>query len=406
MLSDDVFVHFFQCVGGLVGVKAFQERGGESSFEKTPFDDGVFVRPLLDHFCFNWIVWEISFLDVCIDRLHPRLLGGFSYRHYYLCVHPITRSLQCLLYKGVVYPRQSGTWQFVYTCPPFCFALMGCAQILRSQSCQSFLWLLPSIFAAAHLSLVFRVLIKIQAIVNPFLLKLLERQGLKLGRVLLSRPHTLSSYWWQRIHIGGITRPPVLMYFWEWFMRTPSLVLEDSSLNTTHIKVGGVNSAWKFVNVCAFNAFFSSNIISNSDSSIDHLVILSVKSGRNKTCFSSWSVLTTIGWAKKYLNNFLETTIRASTTFSIFWYRVSGPAKAFEQKYTGLWLVPISLTRKVLNASSEMAKYIKKVSPAMGLNKTEGCDRMPFSLLSVSSHYGVHSKFASFLRSLRKGKAC
>jgi hypothetical protein len=50
--------------------------------------------------------------------------------------------------------------------------------------------------------------------------------------------------------------------------------------------VGGVNSAKKFVNIYALKVLLALKAISNSDNSMDHLVILSAKSGWKRTCFS------------------------------------------------------------------------------------------------------------------------
>ena len=59
-------------------------------------------------------------------------------------------------------------------------------------------------------------------------------------------------------------------------------------MNIVHFEhgsaMGGVNFARKSKNVCDFSIVLASKVISNAESSIDHLVILSAKSGQNSMC--------------------------------------------------------------------------------------------------------------------------
>jgi len=81
---------------------------------------------------------------------------------------------------------------------------------------------------------------------------------------------------------NSTTNPSVLS---KMIPAPPPLVSKAPYVNTVHLKhgskVNGVNSSRKSANVCAFNSFLSSKVISNSDSSIDHLVVLPFQSFGN-----------------------------------------------------------------------------------------------------------------------------
>jgi len=100
-------------------------------------------------------------------------------------------------------------------------------------------------------------------------------------------------------------------------------------LCTIHL-LGRVNSKSKSAKTCALSAYRYSKVISNSEKSMDHLVILPAKFGLIRDYLSGWSVRTTIRCTKKYLLCFLEAIINSKEIFSIFWYRVLGPSSAFE----------------------------------------------------------------------------
>jgi len=151
----------------------------------------------------------------------------------------------------------------------------------------------------------------------------------------------------------------------------PPLVSKAPYVNTVHLKhgskVNGVNSSRKSANVCAFNSFLSSKVISNSDSSIDHLVVLPFQSFGN----GSIVLLMPLSRSRRGYN----------------WSISPLPGRH--------WFPPLRWLG------------IGRGSPPPWIwTWRGGCDRMILSLLNASSHSNVHSKFSSFLRSLTKGRAC
>lgn len=99
----------------------------------------------------------------------------------------------------------------------------------------------------------------------------------------------------------------------------PPLEFDDPSTNTVHSWVfpssGTAISAMKSVDAWALSAFLDSKVISNSDSSIDHLVILLNRSGRNKIYFMGKFVCILIRWTRKYCLSLPAAIINTSATF-------------------------------------------------------------------------------------------
>ena len=80
-----------------------------------------------------------------------------------------------------------------------------------------------------------------------------------------------------------------------------------------------------------------------------------------------------MGCAWKYGRSFFVATWRANAAYSRWLYPISALAKDLLTKNTGpYFLFSSSLNRAALTETSETAKYMKSVSPAVGLARIGG----------------------------------
>src|SRR3954466_6997098 len=93
-------------------------------------------------------------------------------------------------------------------------------------------------------------------------------------------------------------------------------------------------------------------------------------------------------------------------TFSICWYRTSGPCRALLVKYTGFCPSLVSRIKAALTASFETARQRYRGSLSSGRERTGGLESTCLRCESACSHSSDHSKVASLRSSLKKGRAC
>ncbi|GKD20817.1 hypothetical protein Tco_1222520, partial [Tanacetum coccineum] len=103
---------------------------------------------------------------------------------------------------------------------------------------------------------------------------------------------------------------------------------DDPSMNSVHDSCGvsitdasgGASSSFsmrKSVRIWPFTDVRSRYVILCSPSMTLHFCNFPATLGRDITCLTGWSVMTTMGYAWKYLRNLLEAQTKAKTSFSI-----------------------------------------------------------------------------------------
>lgn len=85
--------------------------------------------------------------------------------------------------------------------------------------------------------------------------------------------------------------------------------------------------------------------------------------GWRSTYFKGRLVWIVIEYARMYLVILRDATTNVKCSFSILWFHIYGSSKAFDMKYTEIWLKSDSLIKTTLTASYEIARYRFKVSP-------------------------------------------
>nr|GEW51558.1 putative nucleotidyltransferase, ribonuclease H [Tanacetum cinerariifolium] len=138
--------------------------------------------------------------------------------------------------------------------------------------------------------------------------------------------------------------------------------LLTSSFFASLFSVSGV-SARKSANICPLIEFFPLNSISSSSNSIAHLATRPDFSGFARIYFMGLSLRTCIRRAWKYLRSFLAAYTRASISFSNSGYFNLASCNFRLTQYTRICFFPLSAINTVLTFSSEVARYIARVSP-------------------------------------------